>query len=210
MRNGNNIVTLEVGAVGWDHDSWCDEFYPEDLPREWRLPYYANEYRAVFIPEVYWLHTNLSDIRQWFEDVPDGFRFYFRLNPASTDLTECFNVNQLILSLAEKMGGWVVDEGASAKDSLVAQISAWSPETRVFGLSNELIPGVLRCWRGLNAITTVELGVLKFDVQPELRSLRKLIEQFIKHSESDNCVLFIDGDFSILRNAAIVGRILGS
>jgi uncharacterized protein YecE (DUF72 family) len=35
-----------IGACGWQHNDWTGEFYPDDLPEEWRLGYYAHEYQV--------------------------------------------------------------------------------------------------------------------------------------------------------------------
>ncbi len=39
-----------IGACGWEHRGWNGGFYPEDLPADWRLGYYANAFRVVLIP----------------------------------------------------------------------------------------------------------------------------------------------------------------
>ncbi len=42
--------TLHAAARGWDFGPWLGRFYPEDLPPEWRLSYYSNEFSAVVVP----------------------------------------------------------------------------------------------------------------------------------------------------------------
>ena len=67
--------TMRVGACDWDHAHWQGSFYPDDLPVDWRLTFYANEYTAVLVPESKWRIQGV-DFEQWAEDVPEGFRFY--------------------------------------------------------------------------------------------------------------------------------------
>jgi uncharacterized protein YecE (DUF72 family) len=43
-----------LGALDWKVPRWRDEYYPEDLPEEWQLSYYANEFS-----------TTLIDVRQY-------------------------------------------------------------------------------------------------------------------------------------------------
>lgn len=31
-------------------DDWIEHYYPDDLPVDWRLDFYANEYRTLFVP----------------------------------------------------------------------------------------------------------------------------------------------------------------
>ncbi len=69
---------LLLGSYDWDHPGWVPGFYPEDLPADWRLSYYANEHRVVLVPA-----TRLQDttaIAQWAQDVDEGFRFVFEFD----------------------------------------------------------------------------------------------------------------------------------
>lgn len=67
---------IEIGAVGWEHPGWCDRFYPDDLPEEWRLTYYGNEFPLVLVPGSQWQAGALS-CQLWRDDVDPSFRFVF-------------------------------------------------------------------------------------------------------------------------------------
>lgn len=41
-------------------NDWIEQFYPEDLPEDWRLDYYANEYRNLFVPTGIHARTELE------------------------------------------------------------------------------------------------------------------------------------------------------
>ena len=69
---------LIVGARGWDHADWNGTFYPEDLPDDWRLSYYANEFRGVLLPETVWRTVGPREIAIWCDDVADGFLFFLQ------------------------------------------------------------------------------------------------------------------------------------
>lgn len=68
-----------VGTVGWDHDEWVGEYYPEDLPQDWRFGYYSNDYRSVLVPEDHWPMGDLSLVQEWLEDSGEEFRFVLQL-----------------------------------------------------------------------------------------------------------------------------------
>lgn len=68
---------LRVGAVGWNHAHWQHNYYPDDLPAEWRLSFYANEFPAVLVPQQQW-QEQLPQLADWAEDVPDEFRFFLQ------------------------------------------------------------------------------------------------------------------------------------
>lgn len=76
-------MTLVVGSLDWDHDAWAGSFYPQDLPREWRLGYYANEFSAVLVPGSRFAAADVAQVECWQEDVPPGFVFWVEVAPAA-------------------------------------------------------------------------------------------------------------------------------
>lgn len=76
-------MTLVVGSVDWDHDAWAGSFYPHDLPREWRLGYYANEFSAVLVPGRRFATAEVGRVEGWREDVPSGFAFWVEVAPGA-------------------------------------------------------------------------------------------------------------------------------
>jgi len=68
---------IRVGACGWDHEQWLGAFYPDDLPEDWRLSYYANEFSTVLVEEEKW-RSNLADLAEWVDEVSEDFLFYFK------------------------------------------------------------------------------------------------------------------------------------
>lgn len=71
---------IEVIARGWDRPDWCGEFYPEGLPDDWRLTYFAHDFESVLIPATVWHHAPPERLAQWAEEVPDRFRFYLEFD----------------------------------------------------------------------------------------------------------------------------------
>lgn len=63
--------------VGGEWDVW----YPDDLPPEWRLDYYANEFRALFLPVSLW---SVWGEEEWEElDWPDHLAVVVELTEGS-------------------------------------------------------------------------------------------------------------------------------
>lgn len=77
---------LLLGCYDWDHPDWVPGFYPEDLPADWRLSYYANEHRVVLVPAAR-LH-DATAIAQWVQDVDVGFRFVFEFEQVPAGVTD--------------------------------------------------------------------------------------------------------------------------
>jgi hypothetical protein len=74
-----HLPTLVVGARGWEHPAWQGIYYPEDLPAQWRLAYYANDFRGVLVPASHWTGMRAQDWQDWAEDATAPFRFYLEL-----------------------------------------------------------------------------------------------------------------------------------
>lgn len=72
-------ATIAVGAWGWQHPEWLQTYYPDDLPEEWRLSYYSNEFPVVLVPARDWRAASAATVAQWCEDVHGGFRFYLEV-----------------------------------------------------------------------------------------------------------------------------------
>jgi len=60
--------TIALGAWDWRHTEWNGRFYADDLPEEWRLTFYSNEFDAVGLYAAGWMTTPISEMEQWVED----------------------------------------------------------------------------------------------------------------------------------------------
>ncbi|NOX42999.1 MAG: hypothetical protein GXP19_04600 [Gammaproteobacteria bacterium] len=69
-----------IGATGWNHEAWVGSYYPENLPEDWRLSFYSNEFTTVLVPECDWINIQKEDIEQWINDTHDEFIFFFEAN----------------------------------------------------------------------------------------------------------------------------------
>jgi len=64
-----------VGTIGWDHEDWVGNFYPDDLPDDWRFAYYSNDYRAVLATVDHFKISDNEAISEWEEDCDETFGF---------------------------------------------------------------------------------------------------------------------------------------
>jgi len=69
---------LMIGTRGWNHASGGD-FYPAELPDEWRFCFYSNNLRSVLVPQETWDSAQRTDVAQWLEDSDPMFRFVVEL-----------------------------------------------------------------------------------------------------------------------------------
>jgi hypothetical protein len=66
---------MELGSWGWDWDAWEGVFYPQDLPKDWRLGFYANEFPLVVIPGERAALLEMTTLLEWDRDLPPQFEF---------------------------------------------------------------------------------------------------------------------------------------
>lgn len=70
---------IGVALLGWSDDELTD-FYPEDVPEDWRLTWLANVAMAVVIPPEQWLSVSEEQVQAWVEQTQENFWFYLWCN----------------------------------------------------------------------------------------------------------------------------------
>lgn len=66
-------MEIDMGALDWMGPDWLASYYPPDLPEDWRLAYYANEYRCAGTAQ-----TPASVLAQWAAGLPADFALWQR------------------------------------------------------------------------------------------------------------------------------------
>jgi hypothetical protein len=94
-----------VTARGWSYPSWHGTFYPDDLPEDWRLSYYSNEFNAVVVPATEWVGMDVVEIERWVEDVPEEFLFYLEIEDPIADWE---HTAKTVQPLASQLGGFLL------------------------------------------------------------------------------------------------------
>ena len=66
-------TALKVGVFDWPRFARGQDFYPDDLPPEWRLNYYANAFETACLP-LSALPGPGEEREEWLDSLPPGFR----------------------------------------------------------------------------------------------------------------------------------------
>jgi len=101
--------TINIAAYGWSHKHWLSSYYPDDLPEDWQLSFYSNEFNAVMVPSVYWTDSSIVDCEQWSDDVHDDFRFYVQCSGAMFDTLSVADVFDQLKLLQPQLAALVFD-----------------------------------------------------------------------------------------------------
>ena len=72
---------VAVVPTGWWGLADARGYYPDDLPRDWRLAYFANEHIGVYLPSAVWGAFPAVRLRSWQEEVHGRFGFFLQYPP---------------------------------------------------------------------------------------------------------------------------------
>ncbi len=195
---------MEVGAVGWERPDWVRGYYPVDLPEDWRLAYYGNEYRVVLVPAPAIAHAGVQAVARWCAEVPEGFRFYFELEDTFTERDER---RRLLEALACRLGGFVLQGSPERTPCAQRVLSDRFPDAAV--VRRGAPPGVHRLWIPGASAPTGSVGLVRWSQTPEPAELRAQIESFAAASTGEDAVLFIDAAPEVLEMGRTVIDLLG-
>ncbi len=66
---------LYLGSQDWRHPAWRGGFYPEDLPDDWLLSYYNNQFQSVYLTAEQAAAATPEDWATWLSDTLERFVF---------------------------------------------------------------------------------------------------------------------------------------
>lgn len=161
---------VRFGARDWRHPGWAGGYYPEDLPADWQLGYYANELGAVLLPEAAWRGIDAETLADWALDVHDGFRFYLAVAAGS----DAPDPAALGASCGDLLGG-VLWEGVDAPAGLL-------------GLYPGELPEGVRGWGDGQGVRVALLDLQGLD----LRARRAVLERLAPALADGDVALILD------------------
>ncbi len=212
---------LLIGASGWSHTGWRAEFYPEDLPADWQLGYYANEFPVVLVTEREWALPD-ADAGHWCEDTDSSFRFVAEIT-ASPEAAIPQQLNRLA-GFGARCSGVILCAAANsdltAIKTLVDVIDDTWPVCIDFGKAGP--PGDVRqwlgkqkigwCWHGVGTAEGLQQGTLavtRIHIQPDdPYQVRRWVETALASStEHRQAILLFEGHppaMTVMRQAQVI------
>jgi len=173
---------IQVGAYGWRYSHWETSFYPDDMPSEWYLSYYSNEFNTVMVPADYWQEDKGFACEEWLDEIHDEFRFYIEcpIQVLSDDETFALFLRQLG-SLQSYVAGVFLPENVS-KQASSERLQRMTQLTRVFGQTGALGNEVQAVWQeGLSENNlSAQLAIFEDDLI-QLRRTRVNVEAFVEN-----------------------------
>ena len=71
-------MRLHLGTSGFAYKQWRGTFYPEDLPAEDMLRFYAGRLSSVEINNTFYRMPSAAQLEKWAGEVPAGFDFVLK------------------------------------------------------------------------------------------------------------------------------------
>jgi uncharacterized protein YecE (DUF72 family) len=100
-------MQIRTGTSGFAYKEWKGAFYPEDLPADRFLAYYAERFRACEINNTFYRMPNPETLRAWSADVPSAFRFVLKASRQITHskrLKDCAQPVEFLAQQARSLG----------------------------------------------------------------------------------------------------------
>lgn len=177
-------MLLDLAAYGWTSPAWSP-LYPEDLPEEWRLDYYCNEFSSLVVPSADWAAASIDEAASWLSEAPEGFRFFWEL----ADVDGASRLLELVLQQKRgggRLAGWLFQAGLNLEHELFEALSRCLPgaaygQRPVSVLQAEQLAaqGITLCWQEGMELNCRGKGlrVLQIRAQPDMRTLRRIVEE---------------------------------
>jgi uncharacterized protein YecE (DUF72 family) len=100
-------VRLHVGTSGFSYDEWRPAFYPDDLPGDAMLSFYAERLPAVELNNTFYRMPKRATVEKWASQVPDGFVFAVKASQRITwtqKLKDCGELLGLLFDATGALG----------------------------------------------------------------------------------------------------------
>ena len=212
---------LLIGACGWSHSGWLADFYPQELPVDWRLSYYANEFPVVLVTAQDWDLPEAA-ASQWCEDTDASFRFVIEITANTAE--ELQPQLERIVGFGDRCAGILLATSLYAEtitlnellelinhlDLLCLDFGVDNPDATVKQLLGQRQIGW--CWHGDGSAEGLSEGSLAVtrihskDANP--RQIRHWVETALASStQQRQAILLFEGeppDIAMMRQAQII------
>ncbi|MCB9114659.1 MAG: DUF72 domain-containing protein [Caldilinea sp.] len=99
--------TVHIGTSSWLFDAWRGVFYPDGVPKNQYLPYYASQFDTVEVNTSFYAIPSPSTLINWVESVPAGFTYVLKFPRAITHdrrLVDCTDLTRTFLDALRALG----------------------------------------------------------------------------------------------------------
>ncbi|MCB1756200.1 MAG: hypothetical protein KDJ38_11790 [Gammaproteobacteria bacterium] len=202
------MANITVATRGICNPAWNGSYYPEDLPADWKLVYFANDFSACLLTTRD-LHELAVGGEDFFSDLPEGFRIF--LEPGAQPLPP------LTASFFDRVTGFVVFANQSSDDSLPSLVrDTGKPyclfvdqqDTSFFIRADEQAVALQPC-HASPLKPALHCALIGREEAMDLRQLKGRLAQWLQNDNEEH-MLLIDGgmDIEAIRNVTVLIQLL--
>lgn len=139
MSYADKTYAVYLGAAGWNEPVWGDEFYPEDMPEDWRLAFYNTQFRCVYLERGAWAGLEPEVWAQWANETHESFRFVLETSgSAEADASAAVAFGgRAVLVASVQAAGLIWFDAASELRQLMAQVGEKAASGTIYLLSRD-------------------------------------------------------------------------
>lgn len=193
-------------GVGLDAQNWDRDFFPEDLPEDWRLDYYANEYSGILIPQDVWAQD--PEVEDWIENISEDFEFHFQV-PVDIQDKSLEHLIQAANSLGPRLKGLLLDASNSeGYRGLLDRLAVIISGRKISVMTP--YEGMPLCWQpDILAETPCGPGLIRLESDLSPRQLRALIEAYAAATVDEAPILFVRAPITVLQTLNTLLDLMG-
>ena len=187
-------TNLAIGSSGWLHQQWEENYYPDDIPDEWRLNFYSHHFQCVLMRPDEWLTATSEKLAQWCEDIDESFAFFVSVTDQLDDVA-ITHLQQLKAQLGNQLKGLIFQSKAVTLNR--SYLNDLSAILTLYADSDELIESettIQVCWRAQREIKQASVGFIDKATSENIREVRAHLEIFLEQSTDSDLYLFFEGD----------------
>ncbi len=208
-----------VGAAGWQHAAWQEDFYPEGLPDEWTLGFYGNEFKVILLPAVAW-PIDVRAVQRLVQDSGESLAFLCELPLARCRRELLANNQQVLQAFGPRLLGVILPlAGVTALPELAGELAQSHRVCIDAGFTVNQLEAILQqderlgvCWHGTSDNQELRHGRLTCArIRSEgmtLRNLRNILERLLAVQDPQRYLAVIfEGDppsIEVMRQAMML------
>jgi uncharacterized protein YecE (DUF72 family) len=135
------VKAARIGCSGWSYHDWREGFYPPGLPTSRWLEHYATRFDTVEVNATFYRLQSEATVRNWAEQVPDGFLFAVKASRYLTHIRRLRDLDTGLKRFWEPLGPlresgklgpvlWQLPESFHRKDEALADLLEALPPAR--------------------------------------------------------------------------------
>jgi len=183
-----------IASVGFRHPQWDAHYYPDDIPDDWKLAYFANEFGACLLTADD-IHTCAAYLADIVEDLPTTFQLFLEV--------PSLPMPTLPPSLLSQIRGMVMPASLAASAAGQDTIAALGLPVGLRSLDAMALDGAIGklppCHTS-GEIAPLDCSFVSADAAKDLRTLKNCVPDWLASDQPQHLV-FVDAgtDIELIR-----------